>query len=626
MNRLIIVVILVFSGLISARGQNQAPQISPDTSTQPGPGSPPIKITISGGQLPNPKNDRLASIRQMIAEGAFISAINILETVYEKQPDDHDVIDLMLVCYSELKAYSKAEMLLQRQLEKNPLDYRYHNILLETYLKMGSDSLVNLEIENTINKLPDNKDIYGSIVRQLLNYSANDRAMKMIEDGRKKFRQNYLFANEAASIYETRGQYYDAVTEYFKSIQADTMASKDADRRLGLLIRLPGAPPLIVKALKDILDTLPNNIYAIRMLEEAYLKNNQFTEAFDLCIRLDSLSGSKGGELFQYLRQCRDRKLYDEVIKMAEYANRKYSQNWIFSEYRFYYAEALVGTGKYRDAITVYNYILDKYPQGRDKAEALLDIGNIYRYNLKSYDTARIYYDSVANRFRIPPYTYSAPLEIAKLELVEGKFDSASAAFQKLRAGESDVNRTEFIDYNLAMILFYKHQYRDADLGFRKLIASYPRGLYLADALMNTLVISDAVEGAPEILDSYADAMSYETRLMPDSVESKMNFIIAQGDSPLIGLAYYKLSEHYINLGLMDDALATIDKIEKAFPANHFYPYCLKLKGDIYFGMADRKKDAADIYKIILEKYGDFPFNGEVREKLQQLEGYRLPG
>lgn len=586
----------------------------------------PAKITIQGGHLPENKTDRLASVRQLIAQGAFISAINILENIYEKQPDDKAVIELMLVCYTELKAYTKAEMLLQRKIEKEPSDFRNFSLLLETYFKMGNDSLANAEADEILNKFPDNKDIYGSVVRQLVNYGDPDRAMKLIEDGRKKFKQSYLFSIEAASIYETRGAYYDAVVEYFKSIQADTLAARDADRKLGQLIRIPGAPPLIIKALKNILDTLPNNAYALRMLEESYLKNNQYAEAFDICVLLDSLSKSKGGELFQYLRQCRERKLYDQVIKMAEYANRKYAQNWTFSEYRFYYGEALVGTGKYRQAMTNYDYIISQYPQSRDKAEALFEIGNIYRYNLKIYDSARIFYDSVASTFKFAPYLYDAPLEIAKLQIVEGKLDSAADIFQRLRSGEPDADRKEFMDYNLAMILFYRHQYREADLGFRKLMAEYPRGFYLDDALISTLVISDAVESYPEILASYADAIFYGARLMADSVESKLKYIISQGDSPLIGLAYYKLSQHYMNLGFTDKALAAIEEIEKSFPANHFYPYCLKLKGDIYFEMVQKKKEAADIYKIILEKYGDFPFNGEVREKLQQIEGYRLPG
>ncbi len=595
-------------------------------SSQTDPNPPAVRIKIQGSQSPDKPTDRLASIRQLIAQGAFISAINILENIYEKQPDDKAVIELMLTCYTELKAFSKAEMLIQRQIEKDPSDYHNHYLLLDTYLKMGSDSLASAEVDVILQKFPGNKDIYGLVVRQLVNYGASDQAMKLIESGRKAFKQNNLFALEAASINESRGAYYDAVVEYFKAIQADTMAARESDRRLAQLIRIPGAPPFIIKALQNILDTLPNNTYALRMLEESYLKNDQFTEAFDICIRLDSLSKSKGDELFQYIRQCRERKLYEQVIKMAEYLNRKYAQNWTFSDYRFYYGEALVGTGKYRDAMANYEYIIKQYPQTRDKAEALLNIGNIYRYNLRIYDSARIYYDSVAGSFQFAPYLYDAPLEIAKLQVVEGKLDSASDIFQRLRGIMPVAEEKEFIDYSLAMIQFYRHQYRDADLGFRKLMTDYPRGFYVNDALINSLVISDAAESFPEILAAYADALLYESRLIPDSVESKMKFIISQGDSPLTGLAFYKLSQHYLDAGFPEKALTTIEEMEKVDSTDHFYPYCLKLKGDIYFGMAEKKKEAAEIYKTILEKYGDFPFNGEVREKLQLLEGYRLPG
>ncbi len=590
--------------------------------------SQPTSPKVIQGQIPleKGKTDRLASIRKLIAQGAYISAINILENIYQNEPDNRGVIELMLTCYLELKAFPKAEILLQRQIEKSPDDYYNHYLLLDTYLKMGNDSLAEIKANDILKRYPGNKEIQNSLIRALISYGGNQKAMKLIEDGRKEYKQNSLFALEAASIHESKSEFYEAVMEYFKAIQSDTMFIPDVDRRLSSLIRFPGAPPLVIKALRTILDTLPNNTFALKTLEEAYIKNNQFIEAFDICIHLDSLTGHQGNEIFQYLKQCRERKLYEQVIKTSEYIEKNYSSNWIHSQYRFYYAEALTEIGMVSDAISGYNLIIKNYPQARDKAEALLLLGNIYRYKLGNLDSAKMYYDSVANYYQFAPYTYSAPIEIAKLYLVKGKLDSSAGIFEKLRAAEPEAERKEFIDYHLGLILFFKYQYRDADLAFRKLMAEYPRGFYVNDALQNSLVISETAETSPEVLANYADAIYYEMREIPDSVEAKLKAIMAQGDTPLVGLTNYRLALHYVANSHIASALEIIEKMEKDHLDNHFYPYCLKLKGDIYFNSADRKNDAALIYKTILEKYNDYPFNGEVREKLQELEGYRLPG
>jgi tetratricopeptide (TPR) repeat protein len=581
----------------------------------------PTEIFIKDESASEPgKTDRLSSVRRLIAQGAFISAINILENIYERQPEDRAVIELMLICYNELQAFTKAEMLIKRQLEKNPSDYYFYHSLIEINLKMGNSSSIDSIIEKTLERFPDNSDIYGSIIRQLVAYGFTEKAVKLIEAARIKFKQDNLFAFEAASVFEGRGAYYDAVMEYFKVAPSDSMTTAEVERRMGMLIRHQNAPPDIIKALSEILRATPNDVLALKMLEEAYIKGNQLAQAFEVCIRLDSLSKEKGKELFQYMRLCRERKMYEQVIGTAEYFDRQYAGNWAFSEYRFYYAEALSGLGKFREAIRIYNLIVQSHPHNRDRAEALMQIGRIYHYNLKIPDSARIFYDSAANRFPIASYAWDASMEIARLHILTGKLDSARIILSQLRLAEPEPTRKELIDYYLTMILFFQHQFRDADLGFRKIMTEYPRGLYVNDAIIYTLVISEMAELQSEELKEFADALYYEARDWPDSVEAKFQSIIDRGESPLAGLAGYRLAQFLVEDGDTSSALKTIDRMERDYPDNHFYPYCLKLKGDLFFYMSHKKSEAAEIYKVLLEKYGQYPFVGEIRKKLQELE------
>ncbi|MCX6829920.1 MAG: hypothetical protein NT002_11660 [candidate division Zixibacteria bacterium] len=599
----------------------------PIVAAQSEPMQPPTRILPGDSQsVISGRDGRLAVVRQLIAQGAYISAINLLETYYAEEPDNETLVDLMLNCYGALKDNARAEALLRDRLARKPSDYRNQYLLLDLYLRMGADSLIDEQVRETERLFPDNPDIVYSTLHLLINYGEGDRALKLIQEKRKEFKNNNLFGLEMASLLEMKGAYYDAVLECFRGLGNDTAKARDVDRKIAGMIRLQGAPPEVIRGLKTVLDSVPNKIPALRMLNEAYIKNNQYAEAYNVTILLDSLTQSDGRELFIYLRQCRERKLYEQVLKTAEYIDRKYASNWSLSEYKFYYAEALAGVGRFPQAIAQYKEIAARYPQPRDQAEAMLETGNIYRYNLRQYDSARVYYRIVSSAFAFSSYNVRAALEMAKMLLVEGKLDSAEAAFLNLQRERIKTEEREFADYAVAMILLFRHQFDEANIAFRKVIETYPRGFYVNDALVNSLIIGEASGSAPDVLTPYAEALFFENRLMPDSVENRLQAIVAVGESPLSGPAIYKLAQFYIGQGDTLRALGTIDEAEKLYPQNYFFPYCLKLKGDIFFGKIDGKKQAAEIYKTLLEKFGNYPFVGEVRLKLQELEGYRLPG
>ncbi|SYZ74651.1 exported hypothetical protein [Candidatus Zixiibacteriota bacterium] len=570
--------------------------------------------------------DKIVGVRQMMAQGAYVSAALLLEGYIKDDPDNYIIVDLLLNCYDELKLYDKSITLLKNRIEKNPGDIRSQYLLLEVYLKSGSDTLAADQVNYIMAANKGNKDIYGTVIQLLVKYGRTALAQSLIEKGRKEFNHPEFFAVESAAILETKGAYYDAVMEYFKVPRSDTLRFAQVERSLAELIRYPGAPPDVIRAFNDILKKSPDDPLALRMLGEAYVFNNQYPEAFEVNVRLDSISNMQGQLLFQYMRQCRERKLYEQVIKASEYIERRYPQNTIISEYKFYNAEALAGLGKFQEALTQYEKIIAQAPQQRDKAEALLGAAGIYRYDLRRYDTARRLYDSVVTAFPFAAWRFTAALEIAKLLVVEGKLDSAQAAFTALQNDRMRPENREIIDYNLALILFYRRQYDDANTAFRKVMAQYPRGYYLNDALINSLLISENSGTAGGALDLYAGALFYEARLMPDSVEKSLHAVIDMGETPLVGQAGYKLAGFYLGQADTAGAMNVIERMEKNYGTNYYFPYCLKLKGDILAQSAEHKNEAAEIYKSILEKYGNYPFIGEVRKSLQELEKYRLPG
>jgi tetratricopeptide (TPR) repeat protein len=569
--------------------------------------------------------DRIETARRLVAQGAFISAIAMLEDIYAEQPDNRMVVSLMLTCYTELKAYPKAEMLLERELEKKPDDLLYHNRLLDIYLKTADDTLIDRQADRMIKQFSGREQLYGSIIEKLIGSGYPDKALGLIERGRTELNDRNLFLMESASIYEIRGEYHRAVLEYFRIPVGDSSLANEADRRLAALIRYPGAGPEVIRGLQDVLINDPDNLNALKYLSESYIQQNRFEDAFESTIRYDSVAGRRGMEVVNYLRRCRDRGLHEQVIKVAEYLDRYYAGGTPLSNYRFFYAEALRGVGRYNDAIGVYRGMVENSPQDRDRAEALLEIGNTFRYNLNMYDSARIFYDS-ASVYRYSHVILAAQMEKARLLVVEGRLDQARAAFEGLKGRRSLNDQQEYIDFMLAMIDFFRKDFDEADLKFRKIIEAYPRGYYLNDALIHSLLIREALVSDSSVLAEYAEAAYFENRLMPDSMEERLTEIVEGVVSPLTGIAYYKLSDHYFKRGDFSSAMNVIGRMEEKYPDDYFYPYCLKLKADILSRSAENKDKAIEIYTDILTRFGNYPFAGEIRKKLQKMVGYEATG
>jgi len=579
-------------------------------------------------RLVQPKQERagqtadsdIAFIKQLMARGAYMTAAGLLEDEYNVSPGNREIINLLLNCYLELKAYPKAGMLLNRELEKNPDDFDYNEQLLVIHIRTGADSLVTRQLDSMLALFPDREQVYERLAGKLTENGLVDLAIEVIRRGREHFEDPYLFGIELATLLEIKREYYNSVMEYFRALHHDTTLAGGVDHRLGNLIRYPGASDDVIAALRDLLDTLPNNKYALGILQEAYVQEEMFEEAFDLTIALDSINGSGGKDIYIYLQRCRERQLHDQVIRMAEYIDSTFGDASMISEYRFFCAEALTGLSRFDEALDVLRQIYETFPMARDKARALLQAGQIYRYHLARHDTARRYYDSVISQFNIQPINYLTRVEIAELLIVQGRLDSARVNLEKLSERNVSDAQAEKIAYQLAMIHFYKKEFEKADEAFRTLVVRYPRGFYVNDALINSLIIGEAALGFEEALARYAEALFYEVRLMPDSVVARYSQIMDMDATPLGGLAAYQLADFYRENGDISEALAVVEKTSEEYPEDYFRPYCLKLQADIYFEDKGEAEEAASIYRRLLEEFGDYPFVGEVRQSLQRIQ------
>jgi tetratricopeptide (TPR) repeat protein len=580
----------------------------------------PIPATVQAAPAQAPVVDpRMMLVRRAMSVGDYQSATAMLESIFESDTTDVVTINLLKTCYRQLKLYTKFEMLARRMIDRSPDDYVNYLDLAEALIEEGQiDSGLVAYHQATDHIKDQDPNKYYLVVRSEISHGLDSLAMLLIDSARTQLSKPSFCAIERAGIFERERRYSDAVSEYLPELLKDTTNEAiEAERRLMALLDFDQSSAEVEKLL---LAQTKNgqSPRVVRLLSDFYIRSNRYDRAYQYAILRDSLESQDGSTLIYFMHQCADRKLYPQVVKMGEYLFSHRRKSTMISNAALVYGDALVHTGRISEARARYDTLFATSPAVQDKAEALYRIGMIYYDNLKDYPQALTYFDSVTTYFRRGLSSINAQRMIPYCYLRMGDRPAARKNFEFVKTQIQDQDVREEMAYQVALISFYDHQYDSSKAAFRKLMVDYPRGLYVNEAIRLVLAIDDA-QGDTAALDNYSGALWCLERDRPDSARILLG-LIASADGALADVALYQTVLLDLDLGDTAAVFTGIDQLTTAHPDSYYLPYVLRIKGELLAANPNRIEDAKAVFKQILEKYPDYPFTTEVRNKLRQLE------
>ncbi len=125
-------------------------------------------------------------------------------------------------------------------------------------------------------------------------------------------------------------------------------------------------------------------------------------------------------------------------------------------------AEARWRKGEYDEAIRLNLMLYDQDPGGRQAAQALLNIGNIYYLNLRDLPKAIEYYNRLAGEFPGRAEEYKARLQLAGIYANElGDLTQAISEYDRILEWEDLENRPE-VQFERANAYFKKEDFERA--------------------------------------------------------------------------------------------------------------------------------------------------------------------
>ena len=564
--------------------------------------------------------EKLTTARRLLRARQYQPAADLLETLYQEYPGEEVVQSLLMTCYRNLSQYAKVEMLARRVVEKNPRRVNYWVWLAEALAEQGKADEAAEAYRQAVRNLPVfSTSMLRQVISSMRTNGLEDGALRLIDSLRLVTGDALLFAVERGEVLESRREYAAAAREYLPALATDTtIEAAEAERRLLALLSFPESAAETEAVLLAEGERLSGR-RAVRLLAAHYLKSGNLDRAYEFAIRQDSLEGGNGAVLVQYLRECRERKLWPALVRMASYMLSRPGRFPGEMEARFLYGEALTEMGRYDEAVAVYEALLQRAVVGLDSADALYALGRLHLEYLNDYEQALQYFRAVTRDHRRGLSYPKALMAIPRCYLRMGDLTLAREAYLVAAARSSSEDVQEEAAYYTALIAFFEKQYDTALAGWRKLVVEYPRGFYVNDALKLLVMFAEAGRDTAALYD-VSNALYFRERRMTDSVRFYLRRTAGGDEAPLGDWALLELADVELEAGDTAAAQSALERLVEEYPDSYYAPYGIKQRADLLSARNPASDEALRMYRELLERYPDYPFITDVRKRLRMAE------
>jgi tetratricopeptide (TPR) repeat protein len=287
-------------------------------------------------------------------------------------------------------------------------------------------------------------------------------------------------------------------------------------------------------------------------------------------------------------------------------------------------SERLVAEGSYVEARDLLKELVaTSSPEGCDRSAALLALGGVLLDGVRDPAGARMaFQDHVATGGRcIERTAWQARLGAAQAALLAGDAAAAEKGFlEAIERGADDATREAGL-FRLGELYFYTGDFVKAAENYRKLLQTFPAGIYVNDAVARIVFLDQGDAAGEGLLKEFADAQ--RSGLAGDAAGASARFQAIMRDFPLSELRDDAALEAALLAKWRRDyagAVATLDAIVKDFPESPLAPRALIEKGAIRAEQLADLAGARTDYERVLVDYPTSLLADEARTAIEQID------
>src|SRR5579871_192992 len=546
----------------------------------------------------------LKEAQDLIQNGSFDQAIQILEDQTNQNPSSVDVLNLLGIAYAGKNDYQNAMDAFQRALKLAPSSAITHNNLGNLYVSRREPDLAEKEFETVLRIAPANRDANYNLGLLLLEKGAPTAAIQHLQRVHPvtleaQFNQvrAYLQADKPAQALQTARelsaahkqdvqlhftlgvllanakQYKSAVLELEQAnrLQPETFETLYNLGQAYLKLHDYADAEL---ALRRALKLKPDSAECLYLLGQVYFEQSRPVDALDLLVRAHKLDPQNTDVIFLMARVSMTQNYFEDAIPLLESGLKIAPQR---PDLHAALGESYFMAGKTESAISEFQKLIDLDPTARSYAF----MGLSYRH-LGRFDEALKYFNLGLKQ---DPRNVSCLFNVGYIQERQGDYAQAESLLQKALAANPNfaeallelanlrLNDKKFADAIELLHRYVKVSRNPAD-GYYKL-AMAERGLHQTAAaerdlnVFQTLSKNSATGTYPyQHLFDYLDnrsALSLQQRTQLDISELTGQIQKHPGQPQDL----YLLAEAYLKLGQPDAARETIAQLDQISAADY---------------------------------------------------------
>jgi tetratricopeptide (TPR) repeat protein len=569
---------------------------------------------------------RLKVMETMVYTGGCAETVDELRDLAQKYPRSIQVYVLLknaLVCNKELDS---ALLVLDYLIKISPepiLRFTYCLDIAGVYLKKGETEKAGQQLQTALALAPNNPQTYEQASNTYTGNGYYPDAVKLLQDGRKKFGSPVLFAKQLGQLYEILRNYGDAAREYFELLAHDTTSEVFVTGKMNALIRLDsdeGFETGLKDALTEIAKQNPKNSDAQRFFGDLLMSQGKLDEAFQRFRLVDSLSNGEGKSILYFAAVARDNGNHGVVEKACDYLITRYPQSPFRIASRFVLGASYCDEKRYNDALAVYDQIVKQSPIDRDVSQALFASGRTRFDGLHDAAGALILFDRLIKEYPLAAVSVTARIAAADCHLALGQATVADSLYAAVSPQQLQQSSQEELLFKQAELQFYLGNFQQARDAYGKVMNTFPKSVYVNDCLRRIMLISEYPGMDEATLRIYADAAYAAYRFDYDSSQVLLDNLKERESGSLTEIAWYDAGNVDRELGKTMEALAQFDSLIARFPESFYAPLALECKGDIFADVNRDCSQAKATYESVLMRYPTSLNLENVRKKLQRVE------
>ncbi len=528
----------------------------------------------------------------------FAKAAVLFEKLYNKKHSSH-YLSNTVYCLVKIKDFSKAEKLLKKHIRKNKNNVRNYVELGYVYKAQGDIENANKNFNHALDNVHVGKYQIIELANIFLNRGEFDFADKTYEKGSSLL--DYQFHLERANSYAYQRKHKNMIEEYLDYLKADptqmTFVQKSLQRHLDYSLDEDISEilkkTLIVKIQKETDFYLYNEL-----LIWLYIQQKNFDAAVIQAKALDKRRKEEGFrmlELGKLALQNDELSIADEAF---EYVMNKGKSSMFYSEakeYHLYVFYKLVTLGKITKTAEIeklasqYSELIKEHPKMVQRVRLTGDLAHLQAFYLDKADDAVVLLQNVITNKQIDEVLRAfCKIELGDILMLQN--DVAGAIIEYAQAANK--NKTNEIGD--------KAKLRRATLAF------YMGNFKWAQAQLDVLKA-----GTSKLIAN--DAFKLSTLIKENTDE----------DTTEQALQYYARSELLLKQNKQQEALQTLDTLQKLYAANSLIDDVLFLKAQVYEKSGEIQK-AIECLTKITENYAADLLADDANYKLAQIFDYKI--